>query len=240
MGTGYTVCNFTNETVVKEELQSPNLFNLRIEKDELVKKIQREEHEISCYETDIEIMKENLQEGKEGLKKLKSSLFEIESKISDFEVSEASDMIDKLKALGFDVYKKDSVETVYIHFPEEEKIFGIKGSMLYQDEAIAGKFNEKNFDQLFDKKLKIININEEEMGAHTKMNHFIKRSFERIGDGFDEKKVVIVFTSSSGVEVLSKVVFIQLERLNKQYKTEDLNPYWDLTFRIRKIMPHEL
>lgn len=224
----------------KENLKSQNLSNLRIERDELARKIQKEEGEISSFEANIEEMKESLQEVKGNLNNLKINLIEVESEISDFEINEASEMIEKLKELGFDVYKKDSIETVYIHFPEEEKIFGLKGTMIYQEEAIDGKFNERNFDQLYDKKLKIIDVNEEEMGAHTKMNHFINKSFERIGDSIDEKKVIMVFTSTSGAEVLSKKVFIQFEKIKKQYKTKDLKPYWDLTFKIRKLMHSEL
>jgi len=228
------------ETEHTETKDKKSLSNLRIAKDELDLLIINQEEHISLVRRSIQDSQERLEEENKEITRQKKELSELNKAISILEIEDASDMIKKLQDLGFDVYKKnDTKDIVFIHFPSEDRIFGIKGHLLYQDKEIMGRINSENFDQLYDKGLKIAKIPESEFDPSTQIYEWIKQSFTGIGDVEKERKVNVIFASEGGDEIFRKTVFVSFTHLMKKYNETDLKLYHELFFKFREIMAHE-
>jgi len=236
-GTGYTVVNETrrfNEDQKEEDslkASKKELKKLKKERDSLDQKLIDLEEDFKSAQYSLEISKEEQRSIEERIEKL-------ENIIGEKEDGEAQDLISKLEGMGYQIFKKDNIDSVCINFPSLERIFGIKGTLLFNGEPINNKFHKHNFDQLYGKKLVLTNINYKEIEGKTNMSDWIKEHRFQGAAGVDTKMLEqlldVSFLTVNGIESFSEKAYVELHRLNKQYDSDELIPFYKLEFSLRE------
>lgn len=238
MGTGYTAVDVFKRW--EEEDQKEN-DSLKISKRELDKEKQKREvinQKITDLEFEIKTLQDKLE--KQRLKRSGSEekIEHLENLIGEKEGKEAQGLITKLEGLGYQIFKKDNIDSVCINFPNLERIFGIKGTLLFNGEPINNKFHKQNFDQLYGKRLVLTNINYKEIEGKTNMSDWLKEHRFQGAAGVDTKMLEqlldVSFLTVNGVESFSEKAYVELHRLNKQYNNDELTPFYKLEFSLRE------
>jgi len=238
MGTGYTSVDIFKRW---DDEDQKEIDSLKVSKRELEKEKEKRDvlnQKVNDLEFEIKNLQEKLDKSKLKRSGSEEKIEYLENLIGEKEGKEAHDLIAKLEGLGYQIFKKDNIDSVCINFPSLDRIFGIKGTLLFNGEPINSKFHKHNFDQLYGKKLVLTDIDYREIEGRTNMSDWLKEHRFQGVAGVDtkmlEQLLEVSFLTVNGVESFSEKAYVELHRLNKQYDNDELTPFYKLEFSLRE------
>ena len=244
MGTGYTAVDILKRWEGEEQKEVDSLKASKKELKKLKKERDSLDQKLIDLEEDLKSAQSSLEFSREEQRSIEERIKKLENIIREKEDGEAQDLISKLEGMGYQIFKKDNIDSVCLNFPNLDRIFGIKGTLLFNGEPISNKFHKHNFDQLYGKRLVLTDIKYQEIEGQTSMSDWLKEHRFQGVAGVDtkmlEKLLDVSFLTNNGVESFSEKAYIELHRLNKQYDNEEFSPFYKLEFSLREYKPYKV